>query len=250
MVERGLATSRSDAHRAIADGLVRVEGVAQPKAATMVAPGQAVSLVSDEPRWASRGGSKLVEALDRFDIDPSGCRALDVGASTGGFTDVLIQRGAAEVVALDVGYGQLAWHLREDPRVVVVERTNFRTVDPSDIGAPFDLIVVDVSFIGVGLLAPNLAACGVPGTVTVVLVKPQFEVGRHRVGSGGVVRDQGAHRDAIAAVARSLADHGIGPIAAAPSPILGAKGNREFLLHAVSGALGRDPDELAAEATA
>jgi 23S rRNA (cytidine1920-2'-O)/16S rRNA (cytidine1409-2'-O)-methyltransferase len=243
-----MAVSRSAAQRAIDEGLVRVDGVSDPKPATLVAPAQGVTLLAAERVWASRGGDKLEAALDGFAIDVSGAKALDVGASTGGFTDVLLDRGAAGVVALDVGYGQLAWELRQDPRVEVVERTNFRLVDPAEIGAPFDVIVVDVSFIGVGLIAPNLARTGRPGTVTIVLVKPQFEVGRDRVARGGVVVDPGAHRDAVTSVSRALAAAGLGVVAAIPSPILGAKGNREFLLHAIHGDPGRDPDRIAAEA--
>lgn len=243
-----MAESRSAARRAIGEGRVRVDGVSEPKAATLVLATQAVTLADDEPAWASRAGEKLDTALRGFDIDVSGANALDVGASTGGFTDVLLHHGAARVVALDVGYGQLAWRLRQDPRVEVVERTNFRLVDPDEIGAPFDVIAIDVSFIGVPLLAPNLAGAGRPGTVVVVLVKPQFEVGPDRVGRGGVVIDPDAHRDAVRSVADALGAAGIGVLAVMPSPILGAKGNREFLLHAVHGEAGRDADEMAAEA--
>jgi 23S rRNA (cytidine1920-2'-O)/16S rRNA (cytidine1409-2'-O)-methyltransferase len=243
-----MAESRSAARRAIDEGRVRVDGVSEPKAATLVGAGQPVTLVGIEPAWASRGGDKLDAALRYFGIDVTDARALDVGASTGGFTDVLLHHGAARVVALDVGYGQLAWRLRQDPRVEVVERTNFRLVDPVAIGAPFDIIVVDVSFIGVSLLAPNLAGAGRPGTVVVVLVKPQFEVGRDRVGRGGVVTDPDAHREAVRASSDALGAAGVGVLAVMPSPILGAKGNREFLLHAVHGEAGRKPEDLAAEA--
>jgi 23S rRNA (cytidine1920-2'-O)/16S rRNA (cytidine1409-2'-O)-methyltransferase len=248
LVERGMAESRSAARRAIDEGRVRVDGVSEPKAATLVLTTQTVTLAGDEPAWASRAGEKLDAALRRFGVDASDANALDVGASSGGFTDVLLHHGAARVVALDVGYGQLAWHLRQDPRVEVVERTNFRLVDPDTIGAPFDVIVMDVSFIGVSLLAPNLAAAGRPGTVVVVLVKPQFEVGRDRVGRGGVVSDPEAHRDAVRSAADALGASGIGVLAVMSSPILGSKGNREFLLHAVRGAEGREPDDIAAEA--
>lgn len=201
-----------------------------------------------ERRWASRGGDKLAAAIGAFGLDVRGASALDVGASTGGFTDVLLHHGADRVVALDVGYGQLDWRLRQDPRVDVRERVNFRLVDPAAIGAPFDVIVIDVSFIGVTLLAPRIAACGRPGTDVVVLVKPQFEVGRTRVGRGGIVTDPEAHRDAVAEVARALSEAGVGSVGAIPSPILGSKRNREFLLHAVHGEPGRDPNAIAMEA--
>ncbi|HUG75087.1 MAG TPA: TlyA family RNA methyltransferase [Acidimicrobiia bacterium] len=235
LVERGLATSRAAAHDVISRGLVAVEGVPTPKPATMVTSNQSVAVATRDHRWVSRGGEKLDAALQAFSLDIAGRRCLDVGASTGGFTDVLLARGAESVVALDVGYGQLAWNLRSDPRVLVVERTNFRHVDPSTIGAPFDVIVVDVSFIGIGAIARKLHDSGSAGTDLVVLVKPQFEVGKERVQRGGLVTDPVAHRDAITGVTDALTDHGWSPRSLIPSPITGAKGNREFLLHAVLG---------------
>ncbi|MEX2322551.1 MAG: TlyA family RNA methyltransferase [Acidimicrobiia bacterium] len=233
LVERGLATSRAAAHDVISRGLVAVEGVPTPKPATMVSSNQSVAVVTGDHRWASRGGEKLDAALRACGLDIAGRRCLDVGASTGGFTDVLLERGAQSVVALDVGYGQLAWNLRRDPRVRVVERTNFRYVDPAAIGAPFDVIVVDVSFIGISAIARKLHDCGSAGTDLVVLVKPQFEVGKERVQRGGLVTDPAAHRDAISGVAGALTDHGWAPRSLIASPITGAKGNREFFLHAV-----------------
>lgn len=166
-----------------------------------------------------------------------------MGASTGGFTDVLLTRGASSVVAVDVGYGQLIWRLATDPRVRVVDRTNMRTADPDALGAPFDVVVVDVSFISVRLLADQLARCGRPGTEYVVLVKPQFEVGRDQVGKGGIVRDPAAHLGAIRSVVDALAAAGIGPIAAVPSSIEGTHGNREFLVHGRLGEARRLDDE-------
>jgi 23S rRNA (cytidine1920-2'-O)/16S rRNA (cytidine1409-2'-O)-methyltransferase len=246
LVRRGLADTRTSAHAAIVSGRVVVSGRPTAKPATLVAPDEPIELATAESDWASRGGIKLAAALDEFGVLPEGLNALDVGASTGGFTDVLVSRGAARVVALDVGYGQLLWRLRTHPAVVVVDRTNFRTADPSSLGGPFDLVVMDVSFIGAGVLAPMLARAGRPGTDYVVLVKPQFEVGPKRVGRGGIVRDPAAHRDAVRSVAIALSAAGIGVLQAAPSPIAGAKGNREFLVHGRLGAPGLDPDQILA----
>jgi 23S rRNA (cytidine1920-2'-O)/16S rRNA (cytidine1409-2'-O)-methyltransferase len=228
--------SRAAAQRAIAEGQVLVRGLPGRRPATLVDEQVPLSLVADTPRWASRGGVKLAGALDAFAMDPAGRRCLDVGASTGGFTDVLLQRGAAAVVAVDVGYGQLDWRIRSDPRVAVFDRTNFRTADPAALGAPFDLVAVDVSFISVRLLAANLAACGRPHTDYVVLVKPQFEVGREQVGRGGLVTDPPQQAAAVDSVAEALAAAGIGPVEVAASPITGATGNREFFLHGRLGA--------------
>jgi 23S rRNA (cytidine1920-2'-O)/16S rRNA (cytidine1409-2'-O)-methyltransferase len=187
----------------------------------------------------------LDAALDHFGISVAARRALDVGASTGGFTDVLLHRGAESVTALDVGYGQLVWRLRTDPRVTVVDRTNFRTADIAALDAPFDVIVVDVSFISVGLLAAQLRAAGGPGTDYVVLVKPQFEVGREQVGGGGIVTDPALRGGAIRSVAAALADEGLGPLGVCRSPIEGSKGNVEFFLHLAHGAAGAlDPDSI------
>ncbi len=231
MVRRGLVGSRAAARRAIEDSRVTVAGVAQPRPASLVTAGTAVTVAGDDPTWAGRGGAKLAAALEAFAIDPAGRRCLDVGASTGGFTDVLLHGGAASVAAVDVGYGQLIWRLRTDPRVAVHDRTNFRHADPAVLGAPFDLVVVDVSFISVALLAANLAAAGHDTTDYVVLVKPQFEAGRGRVGKGGVVTDPAVHRETIADAAAALDRAGLGARGLIASPIQGAKGNREFLLH-------------------
>jgi 23S rRNA (cytidine1920-2'-O)/16S rRNA (cytidine1409-2'-O)-methyltransferase len=249
-VRRGLAASRTEAQRAVEDGRVLVDGAVASKAAHLIDPGQAVVVAPADPGWASRGGGKLVAALDSFGIDVTGAKALDVGASTGGFTDVLIRRGAAKVVAVDVGYGQMISRLANDHRVEVRDRTNFRVADPADLGAPFDVVVMDVSFIGAALLAPQLAACGRDITTYVVLVKPQFEVGPERVGRGGIVRDPDAHADAVGAVADALQAVGIGALGAMPAPIRGAGGNQEFLLHGVHGAESRDARSLGMEAVA
>jgi len=223
--------SRSAAQRAIDESRVRVAGVAEPKAASLVAAGTAVSLIDAGERWAGRGGKKLAAAIDAFDVPVAERTAIDVGASTGGFTDVLLSHGATSVTALDVGYGQLIWRLQQNPRVIVVDRTNFRHVDLPSLGAPFGLVVVDVSFISVALLARQLAAAGDEGTDYVILVKPQFEVGKGQVGKGGIVVDPELHRSAIEAAIGALEAEGVGAIDAIRSPIEGAKGNREFLVH-------------------
>jgi 23S rRNA (cytidine1920-2'-O)/16S rRNA (cytidine1409-2'-O)-methyltransferase len=182
-------------------------------------------------------------------VQVTGSRALDVGASTGGFTDCLLQRGAAEVVAVDVGYGQIDWSLRNDPRVSLHERMNFRHVDAAEIGAPFDLITADLSFISLATVAPPLAACGGASTEYVLLVKPQFEVGKEDVGKGGIVRDPALHNRAIGGVAAALDAVGIGLGGAVASPVTGAKGNREFLVHGTPGprTLGRKEIEQVVE---
>ena len=231
-MRRGLAPTRTAAQQVIAAGRVVVQGVPQPRPATLVDEQAAVAVADDQPRWASRGGQKLAAALESFGVDAAGRRCLDVGASTGGFTDVLLSCGAEMVTAVDVGYGQLVWRLRSDPRVAVFDRTNFRLADPASLGAPFDLVTADVSFISLRLLAPNLAACGRPGTEYVVLVKPQFEVGRRQVRRGGLVTDPQLHCSALQGVADAFAAAGLRTINACPSPITGATGNREFFLHA------------------
>jgi 23S rRNA (cytidine1920-2'-O)/16S rRNA (cytidine1409-2'-O)-methyltransferase len=227
---------------------VVVQGVPVPKPATLVAPGDRVTVAGDDEDWAGRGARKLLGALDAFSIDPAGRRCLDVGASTGGFTDVLLRRGATAVTALDVGYGQLVWRLQRDPRVTVVDRTNFRTVEVARLGPPFDLVVVDVSFISVTLLADNLAAAGRPGTDYVILVKPQFEAGRRAVGKGGIVVDPAERAGALLRVAGALDACGAGSLGAAPSALAGAGGNRELFLHARLGARGALAPAAAAEA--
>jgi len=232
LVDRGLAPTRSRAQAMVLAGRVRVgEGSA---ARTDRKPGESVEadvvvdVVEPEP-YVSRGGHKLAAALDAFGIDPSGLVCLDVGASTGGFTDVLLQRGAARVYALDVGRGQLAESLRRDPRVVVIDRTNARTLTADRLGEPIDLAVVDVSFISLGLvLGPVASTLRADGRV-VPLVKPQFEAGRGQA-KGGVVRDPAVHRAVVERVVEAAAVHGLGAIDAVASPIVGPAGNREFLL--------------------
>ncbi|MEX2419014.1 MAG: TlyA family RNA methyltransferase [Acidimicrobiia bacterium] len=249
MVRRGFAGSRTEAQRLIEVGSVVVGGRPSAKPSTMVAEDEPI-VIEPGDRWASRAGAKLEAALEGFGIEVAGRHALDVGASTGGFTDVLLHRGAASVVALDVGYGQLISRLATDSRVRVADRLNFRTVDPSDLGAPFDLVTMDVSFISAASLAPQLRASGATGTDYVVLVKPQFEVGRDLVGRGGIVRDPESHSTAVRSVVQALVAAGIAPRASMPSPVFGAKGNREFLVTATLGGRVQDEDNLVAAALA
>ncbi|MGH9033598.1 MAG: TlyA family RNA methyltransferase, partial [Acidimicrobiia bacterium] len=179
----------------------------------------------------SRGGEKLAAALDRFRLDVTGCRALDAGASTGGFTDCLLQAGAAHVFAVDVGRGQLAWRLRRDERVTVLERTNVRTLEPVTLDGPVDFVTADLSFISLLAVAPALARCAGPDAEVVLLVKPQFEAGRTLVGKGGIVRDAGVHRRVLRDVTTGLATAGLIAVQLMPSPRRGARGNVEFLVH-------------------
>ena len=196
VASRGLTGSREQARAAVLAGSVTVDGVVVTKAGASVAPGAVID-VAEGPRFVSRGGTKLAHALDEFGIDPGGAIALDVGASTGGFTDCLLQRGAASVTAVDVGYGQLAWQLRNDPRVRVLERTNIRTAGAEVLGGPFDLVVIDVSFVGLAKVLPAILPHVTPNGSVVALVKPQFEVGKGRVGKKGVVRDPALHCEVL-----------------------------------------------------
>jgi 23S rRNA (cytidine1920-2'-O)/16S rRNA (cytidine1409-2'-O)-methyltransferase len=230
-VRRKLVESRTEARRVIDAGLVRVRGNPAPKPSTLVAPGDPLSVDGPAAQFVSRAGAKLEGALEVFGIPTTHRRAVDVGASTGGFSDCLLQRGVAEVVAVDVGYGQMHNRVRSDDRVVVVERTNIRHADPAALGAPFDLIVADLSFISLALVAPQLAALGSAQSDWVLLVKPQFEVGKELVGKGGIVRDPEAHVIAIEQAATALSVSGIGVVGLVVSSIRGTEGNREFLVH-------------------
>lgn len=217
----------------IAAGRVEVKGVAATKAATHVDTAVAIRVRADEddPNYASRGGHKLAGALARFpELVVTGRRCLDAGASTGGFTDVLLRAGAREVVAVDVGYGQLVWTLRSDPRVHVLDRTNVRTLTGEDIGGPVQLTVADLSFIPLRLVLPALTACTVDDGDLLPMVKPQFEVGRDRLGSGGVVRDAGLRAEAVVGVMRAAAALGWQTCGVVPSPLPGPSGNVEFFL--------------------
>ena len=234
-MERGQAGSRTEAQRLIAEGDVRVEGVLSPRPATLVATATAIAVGSDVPRFVSRGGEKLDHALEVLGVDPEGRRCLDVGASTGGFTDVLLQRGARWVTALDVGYGQLHPRLAQDPRVEVRDRTNFRYVDADELGL-FDLLVADLSFISLCTVVDRLSEVAEEGADCLTLVKPQFEAGRRSVGKRGVVKDPLVHSQVIRKVGTCLLKAGLGPRRVVASPLVGAKsGNREFFIWSVKG---------------
>lgn len=226
LVARGLAASRSLAQRLIGAGEVRVDGEVVDKPGAQV-PVTATLTLAAKPRFVSRGGEKLEAALERFSISVTGRVAADIGASTGGFTDCLLQRGAARVYALDVGYGQLAWELRQDPRVVVMERVNARYVE--SLPEPVSLIVSDVSFISVRLIYATAVRWLAAGGDVVTLIKPQFEAGRGQVGKGGVVRDPAVHRQVLEAVCAALEGLGLGLRGLMVSPLMGPAGNTEFL---------------------
>ena len=232
LVRRGLARSRDHAVTLIAEGRVTVGGQAATKPATGVAPDAPVVVRSDpdEPSWVSRGAHKLLGALAAFPVAVEGRRALDAGASTGGFTEVLLSRGARQVVAVDVGYGELAWSLRTDDRVVVHERTNVRELTPEAIGGPVGLVVADLSFISLRLVLPALTACAREDADLLPMVKPQFEVGRERLGAGGVVRDPEHRVQAVVAVAGVAGEVGFGVAGMVRSPLPGPSGNVEFFL--------------------
>ena len=207
-------------------------GSVAQKASRMVSAAEPVEISGEPARFVSRGGEKLDAALDEFGIAVAGRRAVDAGASTGGFTDCLLQRGAAEVVAIDVGWGQLDARLRADSRITVRERCNVRHVRPEDIGGPADIITADLSFISLRTVMPNLAACTAPGGEAVLLVKPQFEAGRREASRGkGVVRDPDVWRRVLSDVASNASRHGLAPAGLAASPLRGAAGNVEFFLH-------------------
>jgi len=253
-VRLGLFPTRQEAQAAIAAGLVLVSGAAAEKAARLVAADEPVVLLGPPSPFVGRGGLKLDAALTRFPVPVSGRRALDAGASTGGFTDCLLQRGAAHVYAVDVGHGQLHPTLRADPRVTVLERTNARTLTTDDLGAadpgyePCPLVVTDLSFISLRSVIPALTGpVSSPEADLVLLVKPQFEAGRAAVSRGrGVVRDPDVWRGALEGVVSALHDAGTGIMGAMASPLTGAAGNVEFLLHARKGVAGCDADESAA----
>ncbi|SDZ43945.1 23S rRNA (cytidine1920-2'-O)/16S rRNA (cytidine1409-2'-O)-methyltransferase [Micromonospora pattaloongensis] len=247
LVRRGLARSREQAAALVEAGRVQVHGVPARKAAAMVDPADPVRVTGDDPtqEYVSRGGHKLAGALAAFDgLTVAGKRCLDAGASTGGFTDVLLRAGAAEVVAVDVGYGQLAWSLRSDPRVRVFERTNVRTLTPETIGGPAALTVADLSFISLRLVLPSLAGCTEPDGDLALMVKPQFEVGKERVGSGGVVRDPAVRAEAVLDVAATAYGLGLGLAGVAASPLPGPSGNVEFFVWLRRGAPRADEDRV------
>lgn len=248
LVRRGLARSREHAAELIGAGRVKVQGAVARKAATGVTTDVAIVVVEDpgRPDYVSRGGHKLAGALAVFmplGLGVEGRRVLDAGASTGGFTDVLLRAGARQVLAVDVGYGQLAWPIRQDDRVVVHDRTNIRDIDLALLDGPVDLVVGDLSFISLTLLLGALLEVTAPDGDLALMVKPQFEVGKDRVGKGGVVRDPELRAEAVLAVARAATDRGWGPRAVATSPLPGPAGNVEFFLW-----LRRGPAEVTEDA--
>jgi 23S rRNA (cytidine1920-2'-O)/16S rRNA (cytidine1409-2'-O)-methyltransferase len=230
MVHRGLAESRQQAQGLIMAGSVTVAGRVADRASQLIASGTAIVVAEPPHPFVGRGGLKLAAALDAFGINPGGMVVLDVGASTGGFTDCLLQRGAAKVYAVDVGYGQLAWRLRQDPRVVVLDRCNARYLDRTRIPEPVDLVTIDVSFISLTLILPAVRFLLRPDGRVVALLKPQFEVGKGRVGKGGIVRDEGHRREAVERVRRIVQEQGWSWESEMPSPIAGQKGNVEYLI--------------------
>ena len=231
LVRRGLARSRQHAAELIDAGRVAIDGIPAVKPATAVALDARLAVTeSDERSWVSRGAHKLIGALDAFDIDVADRRCLDAGASTGGFTQVLLDRGARDVVAVDVGYGQLAWPLRSDHRVKVMERTNVRGLDADAIGGLVDLVVADLSFISLSTVLPALVACSSAVADIVPMVKPQFEVGKDRVGAGGVVSDPALRAESVLTVAGRAASLGWRPVAVTASPLPGPSGNVEYFL--------------------
>ena len=232
MLDQGLADSREKAKAMIMAGLVEVEGVCADKPGRQV-PCKAKLTLKDRLPYVSRGGLKLEAALKRYAVDIRGRTVLDIGASTGGFTDCLLQHGAGRVISVDVGYGQLDWGLRNDPRVLVMERTNARFLRPGDLEEPVHGAVIDVSFISLELIVPPVSDLLTSGAFIIALIKPQFEVGKGRVGKGGVVRDPELHNQVIRRLQSFFQDQGWSVKGHVPSPILGPKGNREFLMYLV-----------------
>lgn len=230
LVMRRLAESREQAIRLILAGAIKVDGTLADKPSRLVSAEAIVDVVPRSTSFVSRAGAKLEAALDAFLVDPQGIVALDVGASTGGFTDCLLQRGATRVYAVDVGYGQLDWRLRQDPRVVVLERRNIRFLDRSCVPEPIDLAVIDVSFISLALVLPGVVRFLTADARVIALVKPQFEVGRGQVGRGGIVRDDRLRRAAADKVVACAAELDLACVGILDSPVSGQKGNREVLV--------------------
>ena len=251
LLERGLAESRAKAQAMIMAGTVYVDGQKADKAGLAVDPAQSIEVRGTACPYVSRGGLKLEKALRDFGVDPTGWVCSDSGASTGGFTDCLLQQGARKVYAIDVGYGQLAWKLRSDPRVVCMERTNIRNLTPADLEEPLDLSVVDVSFISLRLVLPVLKELLKPEGQVLCLIKPQFEAGKEKVGKKGVVRDPAVHREVLETVLGFARAEGFRLCALTFSPVRGPEGNIEFLAH-LSKAPGDDlePDLTALVAAA
>jgi len=235
MVQRQLAGSRERARALIMSGRVLVDDQPVDKAGTQVDQEASIRLKGEDIPYVSRGGLKLARALEAFQVTAAGRTALDVGASTGGFTDCLLQEGARRVFAVDVGYGQLAWKLRDDQRVINLERTNIRHLTPDQLDEIPDLAVIDASFISLEKVLPSTTALIKPGSDIIALIKPQFEVGKGQVGKGGVVRDPDQHAQVIEKIKLVAAQAGCQVVQLCESPILGTKGNREFLIHLRTG---------------
>ncbi len=233
LVDRGLVESRERGQAMIIAGQVLVNGEKQDKAGSRVPEDADIRILGEQLRYVSRGGLKLEAALREFTVDVQGKSALDVGASTGGFTDCLLQHGAGKVYAVDVGYGQMAWKLRQDPRVIIIERVNIRHIDPALVPAPVDLAVIDVSFISLQKVVPSVLQFLKPHAEIIALIKPQFEVGKGEVGKGGIVRDEAARTAAVERVTDFFRETGFDVRGVIPSPITGQDGNVEFLIHAV-----------------
>lgn len=229
LVKRGLFPSRQRAAAAVLAGEVQVEGHESPKPGTRLPADVRLRVTRPAREFASRAGRKLAHALDAFRLDVEGRVCLDLGASTGGFTDVLLASGARRVYAVDVGYGQLLWRLRTDLRVVVLERTNARHLTPAEVPEPVDFLTADLSFIGLGKVLPAVAPLCRPGALGVALIKPQFEAGPGQVGKGGIVRDHAVHREVLVRVLGAMPSWGFTPFGVVASPIPGADGNIEFL---------------------
>ncbi len=249
VVRKGLAASRERAKAMIMAGQVYVDGQKSDKAGTLVPETADVTVSGRDIGYVSRGGLKLAKALEVFGIDLAGKVMADIGASTGGFTDCALQNGAAKVYAIDVGYGQLAWSLRTDPRVVNMERTNIRDVSPADLGEPVDFATVDVAFISLDKVLPVVRTLLAPAADAVTLVKPQFEAGRDKVGKRGVVKDAAVHRDVILRIVAVARELGFIPVGVSYSPVKGPEGNIEYLLYLKTAAEGTGISDGAVEET-
>jgi 23S rRNA (cytidine1920-2'-O)/16S rRNA (cytidine1409-2'-O)-methyltransferase len=233
LVDRGLMESRERAQALVLAGQVLVNDRKQDKAGALVPEDADIRILGQVLPYVSRGGLKLEAALQEFKINVSGCTALDVGASTGGFTDCLLQHGAAKVYAVDVGYGQMAWKIRQDPRVVVIERSNIRAAGPSLIPELVDIVVIDVSFISLEKVIPSVLKFLKTESEIIALIKPQFEVGKEQVGKGGIVRDEEARKAAVDRIGEFVRSSGFDVKGMIPSPITGQDGNVEYLIYAV-----------------
>ena len=230
LVERNYAPTRAKAQALIMGGVVFVEGKRVDKAGTLINSEAEITVKEPSLKYVGRGGLKLEAALNHFNFNVEGHTAIDIGASTGGFTDCLLQNGASRVYAVDVGYGQLDWKLRDDSRVVVMERVNARNLSAEDIPEAADIIVIDVSFISLTKIIPAAVKLLKPTGILVALIKPQFEVGKGEVGKGGIVRDEAKHASVVEKITQQIIENNISVLGVIPSPILGAEGNKEFLI--------------------